>query len=72
MIKLVFSAIICLGILFSIQSSYAEEELALPEGKNIKEWESISAALVAEKRFSEAIIYLDTVSYTHLTLPTKA
>ena len=53
--------IICLGILFSIQVTYAEEELPLPEGKNIKEWESISAALIAEKRFSEAIIYLDKI-----------
>ena len=61
MIKLVFTAIICLGILFSVQMTYAQEELPLPEGKNIKEWESISAALVAEKRFSEAIIYLDKI-----------
>ena len=61
MIKLVFLSVICLGILFSIQATYAEEELSLPEGKNIKEWESISAALVAEKRFSEAIIYLDKI-----------
>ena len=61
MIKLVFTAIICLGILFSMQVAFAEEELPLPEGKNIKEWESISAALVVEKRFSEAIIYLDKI-----------
>ena len=61
MIKSVFTAIICLGIIFSIQTVYAQEELLLPEGKNIKEWESISAALVAEKRFSEAIIYLDKI-----------
>jgi len=61
MIKLVFTAIICLGILFSVQMTYAQEELPLPEGKNIKEWESISAALVSEKRFSEAIIYLDKI-----------
>ena len=51
----------CLGVLFSVQAAVAEEELPLPEGKNIKEWESISAALVAEKRFSEAIIYLDKI-----------
>jgi len=61
MIKSLFSVIICLGVLFSIQAVYAQEELPLPEGKNIKEWESISAALIAEKRFSEAIIYLDKI-----------
>ena len=44
-----------------MQATFAEEELPLPEGKNIKEWESISAALVVEKRFSEAIIYLDKI-----------
>ena len=61
MIKSILIAIICLGVLFSVQAAFAEEELPLPEGKNIKEWESISAALVAEKRFSEAIIYLDKI-----------
>ena len=61
MIKSILIAIICLGVLFSVQAAVAEEELPLPEGKNIKEWESISAALVAEKRFSEAIIYLDKI-----------
>ena len=61
MIKSVIITIICLGVLFSVQAAFAEEELPLPEGKNIKEWESISAALVAEKRFSEAIIYLDKI-----------
>ena len=61
MIKSILIAIICLGVLFSVQTSFAEEELPLPEGKNIKEWESISAALVSEKRFSEAIIYLDKI-----------
>ena len=61
MIKSTLIAIICLGVLFSVQAAVAEEELPLPEGKNIKEWESISAALVAEKRFSEAIIYLDKI-----------
>ena len=61
MIKSILIAIICLGILFSVQTAFAEEELPLPEGKNIKEWESISAVLVAEKRFDEAIIYLDKI-----------
>ena len=61
MIKPIFTSVICLGIIFSIQATYAEEELPLPEGKNIKEWESISAALVAEKRISEAVIYLDKI-----------
>ena len=61
MIKSVLIAIIGLGVLFSVQATFAEDELPLPEGKNIKEWESISAALVAEKRFSEAIIYLDNI-----------
>ena len=61
MIRYFLSGIICIIILFSVQTAFAEEELPLPEGKNIKEWESISAALVAEKRFSEAIIYLDKI-----------
>ena len=61
MIKSILTVIICLGILFSIQATYAEEELPLLKGKNIKEWESISAALVAENRVSEAIIYLDKI-----------
>ena len=61
MIKSIFTAIICLGILFSIQATYAQEEFPLPKGKNIKEWESISAALVVEKRINEAIIYLDKI-----------
>ena len=61
MIKSILTTIICLGVLFSVQAAFAEEELPLPEGENIKEWESISAALVAEKRFSEAIIYLDKI-----------
>jgi tetratricopeptide (TPR) repeat protein len=61
MIKSIFTAIICLGILCSIQVTYAQEELELPEGKNIKEWEAISAALIVEKRYDEAIIYLDKI-----------
>jgi len=61
MIKSILIAIIGLGVLFSVQAAVAEEELPLPKGKNIKEWESISAALVAEKRFSEAMIYLDKI-----------
>ncbi|MED5275287.1 MAG: tetratricopeptide repeat protein [Thermoproteota archaeon] len=61
MIKSILTTIICLGVLVSVQTVFAEEELPLPEGKNIKEWESISATLVAEKRFSEAIIYLDKI-----------
>ena len=61
MIKSILIVIIGLGVLFSVQTAFAEEELPLPEGENIKEWESISAALVAEKRFSEAIIYLDKI-----------
>ena len=40
MIKSILIAIICLGVLFSVQAAVAEEELLLPEGKNIKEWES--------------------------------
>ena len=40
MIKSILTAIICLGVLFSVQTTFAEEELPLPEGKNIKEWEN--------------------------------
>jgi tetratricopeptide (TPR) repeat protein len=61
MIKEILTGIICLVILFSMQTTYAQEELSLPEGKNIKEWESISAALIMEKRFDEAIIFLDKI-----------
>ena len=52
---------VCFMIIFSVQITYAQEELPLPEGKNIKEWESISVALVSENRFDEAIIYLDKI-----------
>tara|TARA_Y100000996_G_scaffold195542_1_gene153364 strand:+ start:592 stop:1398 length:807 start_codon:yes stop_codon:yes gene_type:complete len=59
-IKLAFMVLIS-SILFSTHMTYAEEELPLPEGKNIREWESISAALVVEERFEEAILYLDKI-----------
>ncbi len=52
---------VCFLVIFSVQITFAQEELPLPEGKNIKEWESISAALVREDRFEEAIIYLDKI-----------
>ena len=42
-------------------NSICRRGITSSRGKNIKEWESISAALVAEKRFSEAIIYLDKI-----------
>jgi len=61
MIKIISSGIICLVILVAMQGVYAQEELLLSEGKNIKELESISAALIMEKRFDEAIIYLDKI-----------
>ena len=57
----VILATVCFLIVFSVQITFAQEELPLPEGKNIKEWESISAALVREDRFEEAIIYLDKI-----------
>lgn len=52
---------ICLIVLFNVHTVFAEKELPLPEGKNIREWESISAALVSEERFSEAVVYLDKI-----------
>jgi len=58
--KFVLLSIVSLAILFSIQTIYAEE-LPLPEGKNVKEWEAISGALMQENRFDEAIIYLDKI-----------
>lgn len=60
MMKFVLLSIVSLAILFSIQTIYAEE-LPLPEGKNVKEWEAISGALMQENRFDEAIIYLDKI-----------
>ena len=59
--KLIISSILCCVLLFSFQTIHAEEELPLPEGKNIKEWESISVALVSENRFEEAVVYLDKI-----------
>ena len=59
--RFIFFCVISFVLLFSIETTYSEEELPLPEGKNVKEWESIGAALVAEKRFNEAIIYLDKI-----------
>ena len=61
MINQVILVAVCFLVIFSVQITFAQEELPLPEGKNIKEWESISAALVREDRFEEAIIYLDKI-----------
>tara|TARA_B100000029_G_C17442607_1_gene912036 strand:- start:299 stop:1126 length:828 start_codon:yes stop_codon:yes gene_type:complete len=61
MIKTIFFGMICFVILFSVNVVYAQEELPLPEGKNIREWESISAALMQEKRYDDAVIYLDKI-----------
>ena len=61
MLRYFFTGVICLTMLFSIHTAFADEELPLPEGKNIKEWESIGAALVADKRYDEAITYLDKI-----------
>ena len=61
MIKILIFSILCITIFFSVETISAQEELPLPEGKNVKEWESISAALVSEQRFEEAIIYLDKI-----------
>ncbi len=61
MIKIIILTLVCITTILSIQNVNAQEELALPEGKNIREWESITAALISEKRFDEAIIYLDKI-----------
>ena len=61
MINQVILVAVCFLVIFSVQITFAQEELPLPEGKNIKEWESISAALVGEDRFEEAITYLDKI-----------
>tara|TARA_B100000029_G_scaffold508902_1_gene596838 strand:- start:1258 stop:2064 length:807 start_codon:yes stop_codon:yes gene_type:complete len=61
MIKPIIIGIISLVVSLSVQISYADDDLPLPEGKNIREWESISAALVSENRYEEAVIYLDKI-----------
>ena len=61
MIKIPISIIFCFVILVSLHTAFAENELIFPESNSIKEWESISAALVTEKRFNDAIIYLDKI-----------
>lgn len=58
--KLVLITIITCGFILSSPQIFAQE-LPLPEGKNIREWEAISVALVAEDRFDEAIVYLDKI-----------
>ena len=57
--KEIFLFIIVVSLIFSTQAF--AQELPLPEGKNVKEWEAISVALVAEDRFEEAIFYLDKI-----------
>ena len=61
MIRILLCGIFCAIFLVSLQTVYAQEELELPEGKNIKQWESIGIALVGEKRFEESIIYFDKI-----------
>jgi len=58
--KTISYAVFSVFLLISIHFAYAEE-LPLPEGKNIKEWESITAALISEKRYNEAMIYVDKI-----------
>ena len=58
--KEIFLFIIVVSLIFSSTQAFAQE-LPLPEGKNVKEWEAISVALVAEDRFEEAIFYLDKI-----------
>lgn len=61
MIRYFFGGVICLTILFSIQIAFADEELPLPEGKNVKEWYAIGIALISENRYEEAIKYYDKI-----------
>ena len=58
--KEVFLFIITISLVFGSAQAFAQE-LPLPEGKNVKEWEAISVALVAEDRFEEAVLYLDKI-----------
>jgi len=60
MIKLMFLLTISTILICSSHFVYAEE-LPLPEGKNVKEWESIAAALMKEERYDDAVIYLDKI-----------
>tara|TARA_Y100000590_G_scaffold308568_1_gene348368 strand:+ start:756 stop:1541 length:786 start_codon:yes stop_codon:yes gene_type:complete len=52
---------VCFGILFFIQEANAQNELPLPKGKNITEWQAISSALMKDERYDEALIYLDKI-----------
>ena len=61
MIRFIIFGIICLSLLFSIQITYAQENIEFESGKNIREWESISAALIDKDRYDEAIIFLDRI-----------
>tara|TARA_B100000029_G_C17550686_1_gene950011 strand:- start:1212 stop:2018 length:807 start_codon:yes stop_codon:yes gene_type:complete len=61
MLKQIVFVAFSVAILFSVQTVYAQENSHLPEGKNVKEWESISAALMKEQRYDQAIIYLNKI-----------
>ena len=56
--RTIFLFIVAISLIFGSTQAFAQE---LPEGKNVKEWEAISVALVSEDRFEEAIIYLDKI-----------
>jgi len=61
MLKLVFFVALSITIVFSSQIVYGENELPLPDGKNIREWESISASLIKDERYDEAIVYIEKI-----------
>lgn len=61
MIRFLILGTICVSMLFALQVTYAEGDFSVSERDNIKKWFAISAVLLEERQFEEAISYLDRI-----------
>jgi len=61
MIKVFVILISCVIIFSSFGNIFAQEEISVLLGKNIKEWHAIAAALISEQRYEESLKYYDKI-----------